>query len=481
MRKRKLIIRVLSVCIVLTLCITCFSQTSEYNIKVEASTLSDLQAKKKANDAKLKQINQKISATKNDQAKEKEYQENVSEQITVTEENIRVILEEIDTLEKNIAALNESIAQQEADIQKGMDEFKERLRVMYMSGNDSMASVLAGSADFYDLLSRMEFVKRIAKSDDQMIDDLNDQLLKLNNDKAALEHILRQSVFRCGHLFSSIGNRGGRRSRRRRRRCGRRRRGRSRRRCGRRSRGRGRRGCRRCCGRRRRRRGRRGCGRRGRGRSRRRCGWLSRRRSCGCRRRRCGRLSRRRSRRSGRRRCGRLNRRRYGRLGRGHDADSGENVVLLRREYNPAQRKHNDNDQQQNDDADQASRFVALPVLLSTFFVARLVVKIIVFIFPDLTLHAALRGLAYLAAGLARLFPRLRLLRLEGIRIILADYRSLHVGASASSGRRRSVLLFVQFIHLISGNLRLGILYMMFLFFSIPFYRKGGNAATFSA
>ena len=33
----------------------------------------------------------------------------------------------------------------------------------------------------------MEFVKRIAKSDDQMIDDLNDQLLKLNNDKAALE------------------------------------------------------------------------------------------------------------------------------------------------------------------------------------------------------------------------------------------------------------------------------------------------------
>ena len=187
MRKRKLITRILTVCTVFALCITCFSQTSVYNIKVEASTLSDLQAKKKANDAKLKQINQKISSTKNDQKKEKEYQENVSEQITVTEENIRVILEEIDTLEKNIAALNESIAQQEADIQKGMDEFKERLRVMYMSGNDSMASVLVGSADFYDLLSRMEFVKRIAKSDDQMIDDLNDQLLKLNNDKTALE------------------------------------------------------------------------------------------------------------------------------------------------------------------------------------------------------------------------------------------------------------------------------------------------------
>lgn len=100
MRKRKLIIKILTVCTVFALCITCFSQTSVYNIKVEASTLSDLQAKKKANDAKLKQINQKISATKNDQAKEKEYQENVSEQITVTEENIRVILEEIDTLEK---------------------------------------------------------------------------------------------------------------------------------------------------------------------------------------------------------------------------------------------------------------------------------------------------------------------------------------------------------------------------------------------
>ena len=93
MKKGKIIIKFLVVTTVFALCVTTFTQTTGYNVDVQASTLSDLQQKKKENDAKLAQINKQIAATKNDQKKEKEYQQNISSQIEVTEDNIRLILD----------------------------------------------------------------------------------------------------------------------------------------------------------------------------------------------------------------------------------------------------------------------------------------------------------------------------------------------------------------------------------------------------
>ena len=43
----------------------------------------------------------------------------------------------------------------EADIEIGLEEFKLRLRAMYMQGSDSLASALVGATDFYDLLSKI--------------------------------------------------------------------------------------------------------------------------------------------------------------------------------------------------------------------------------------------------------------------------------------------------------------------------------------
>lgn len=200
----KKFLKAVTFCVVVALCVGVFTYTPGYNVTVEASTLSDLQAKKKANEQKLATINSQLSSAKNNQAKEKEYQNGISQQINVTEDNIRVILEEIDTLESQISDLNASIAQQETDIQDGMDQFSKRLRAMYMEGDDSTASVLAGSKDFYDLLSRMEFVKRIASSDDHMIDELNDQLLQLQTAKQQLEDDKAQNEQAQAELQNSM-------------------------------------------------------------------------------------------------------------------------------------------------------------------------------------------------------------------------------------------------------------------------------------
>ena len=58
---------------------------------------------------------------------------------------------------------------------------------MYMNGNDSIASMLAGSVDFYDILARTELMEKMSRHDKEMIDGLNEKITSLNNDKETLE------------------------------------------------------------------------------------------------------------------------------------------------------------------------------------------------------------------------------------------------------------------------------------------------------
>ncbi|MBQ8978633.1 MAG: peptidoglycan DD-metalloendopeptidase family protein, partial [Oscillospiraceae bacterium] len=76
------------------------------------------------------------------------------------------------------------------EIDRGIVEFKERLRVMYMDGSDSIASIIVGSTDFYDVLMRTELMERVSRHDKEMIDDLNVKINELNAEKAELEQTM---------------------------------------------------------------------------------------------------------------------------------------------------------------------------------------------------------------------------------------------------------------------------------------------------
>ena len=76
------------------------------------------------------------------------------------QENLDIVSEELDRIAKSIDETTQQISQaeddikvMEADIAIGLDEFKMRLRAMYVQGNHSLASALVGATDFYDLLS----------------------------------------------------------------------------------------------------------------------------------------------------------------------------------------------------------------------------------------------------------------------------------------------------------------------------------------
>lgn len=165
------------------------------------STQSQLEAKVKENQEKMDSLNKKIKDTKNNIAKEKEYQESIDEQISTTEEYIRTLTDLIGEYDLQIENLTLDIANKEADIastQKLIDDekaeidenisiYERQLRSMYISGNDSVASVILGASDFFDMLMKLELIKRVAGSNNDFIEHLLSIKDNYEWNKAALQ------------------------------------------------------------------------------------------------------------------------------------------------------------------------------------------------------------------------------------------------------------------------------------------------------
>ena len=86
-----------------------------------------------------------------------------------------------------------SLDLQETAINEGKDDFMERIRAMYVAGGaDSYTNVLINSSDFYDILMRIELVTRVAKHDNDELNELLDQYKKLEKTKAELDEQIKQ-------------------------------------------------------------------------------------------------------------------------------------------------------------------------------------------------------------------------------------------------------------------------------------------------
>lgn len=197
--------RILSFVTCSALSIALITNTTAFNSKsnktVSAKTLSEIQQERQANNAKIADLEVQIGSLEGNKAQEQQYQNVLNEQIGIIKNNIDLLNSELDqisaditTAEENIKLLDQTIAEQEvkiADQQKAIEKkvevFKERLCAMYVSGNEQLATILVGSASFYDMLSRVEMVNRIAANDEELIEEILGEIETMEQYKADLE------------------------------------------------------------------------------------------------------------------------------------------------------------------------------------------------------------------------------------------------------------------------------------------------------
>lgn len=194
--KRSLRIKILSLSLIGLISFNSYIfNTNPQTVQVKATqSVEELETLKAENQKKIDQLQQKISQAKDqfdsisqDETAKLEYKDSLNEKMKLQNQNIQLVRDQIDQIDidmqENEAKINDleiKIQKQNEDIQKSIDLFKQRLRVSYMSGNDTIAAVFTGSADFYDLLAKIELVSKVAEHDDDLIKTLKEQLEELD-------------------------------------------------------------------------------------------------------------------------------------------------------------------------------------------------------------------------------------------------------------------------------------------------------------
>lgn len=144
-------------------------------------------------DKKKQELDAKIAAAGSDIKGQQEKLDAVNEKAETIKTKIEKISKKAAQLEDEMAELDGemrdtqyNLQQSEEQIGTDIDEFKDRLRAMYVAGNESYSQVLVNADSFYDVLMRVELVKRVAEHDNDTIDSLLDQKAQIEDYQAQL-------------------------------------------------------------------------------------------------------------------------------------------------------------------------------------------------------------------------------------------------------------------------------------------------------
>ena len=182
-------------------------------VRSYADTQSDLQQKIADADAKIKEIEAKIAAAGTDIESNKELQDNYWEKLVATQNKIDLVNLSVATKEEEIEAKEAEIANVELRIQdtefrirdkeaeidmldrKNKDNiyrFGQIIHAMYITDSDDYLSIIAGSADFYDIFVRSEIMKSVKEQNLNFMNMLLADIEKLRDDEVQLEKDKKQ-------------------------------------------------------------------------------------------------------------------------------------------------------------------------------------------------------------------------------------------------------------------------------------------------
>ncbi|MGI5894347.1 MAG: murein hydrolase activator EnvC family protein [Candidatus Merdivicinus sp.] len=162
----------------------------------EAASLSSLQSQQQKIEKELDAINEELSSLKNNIAKEQQYQDTLSQQIALNTQKVAVIdgqiaqlSQEMEESEQLLSETNENIVAKEEEIDTTTDQYKQRMRAMYMAGDTSSLEMLFSAGSFSEFLTNIEMMQAISEHDTALLETLRVQKSDLENQKSQAERI----------------------------------------------------------------------------------------------------------------------------------------------------------------------------------------------------------------------------------------------------------------------------------------------------
>jgi len=184
--------------ILTTICLVCtlsYGMTSGLvNTAYAEDSLSDIQARQKEIQTRLNEAKAQLSSVNSQINAEKKKQASINSQISLNQKKINIIEQTISTLNADITEMSNLIEQKTKDIEKKeleitdtYEAFKQRMRAMYMAGENSSFEMLLSAESFSDFLTNIEMMKAISAHDQQLIEELRVQKSDIEKEKADVE------------------------------------------------------------------------------------------------------------------------------------------------------------------------------------------------------------------------------------------------------------------------------------------------------
>lgn len=166
-----------------------------------AEDTSALKAKKEKIQQQINDAQSKIDSLASEKKKTQEYIAALDSKIQLLQDEIDVVQADVNEIQSNINKVEEKIRQTEDDIKslqkqidkkqkefdKTFDEYCQRLRAIYISGNATNLEVLLTSTDISSILTRSQMIKSVSQKDSSTLDKLMTKMEEIEKGKADLE------------------------------------------------------------------------------------------------------------------------------------------------------------------------------------------------------------------------------------------------------------------------------------------------------
>lgn len=152
-----------------------------------ADTLSELRNQYSSLQKQQQQLLDKIASQNADLKSQQQQQDNVNKQIKLTQQQVDVLNAQVTGLNAQITATQQQIDAKQKQIESDYNLYKQRLRAMYESGDESYVVALLSAKDFTEFLSRVELVQAVSKRDQALVNNLKAEKDQLSASQANLQ------------------------------------------------------------------------------------------------------------------------------------------------------------------------------------------------------------------------------------------------------------------------------------------------------
>ncbi|MBQ2881783.1 MAG: peptidoglycan DD-metalloendopeptidase family protein [Clostridia bacterium] len=165
--------------------------------KVQFENEEDAAAYEEAQDeladlnAERKQLAKELAAAKNEKNSLLKQKEILEYQVLSTDAEIVTLNWVIADLTARLERKNSELAEAEGEYSEFYEKYKSRIRASYEAGDVSYIEVILTSANFSDLLTRIDFVSDMMEYDKYLLDEMKDSIDFIEDTKASIEKELK--------------------------------------------------------------------------------------------------------------------------------------------------------------------------------------------------------------------------------------------------------------------------------------------------